>query len=689
MTSDNLYFKALLQTADRLMLLILTVLMVLSWALAPWHHTWAETLEVGVPSWTLSFWLIRYHAGHLVTRCAIGAALMVFAELGIDQAHGMIEAHFAVFVLLAFLLFYRDWIPLVVAASVIIMLHLACDIAQRSGQPIWVFAQYGGFGIVLVHAVFVIAETGILVWMARIMRREIEAIGGDPKDLADASRELAEGDVTVNIATVGASPNSLVCAMEQMRVKLKANLEREGVMRTELQAHLEEQRTLAEHNSRIRVALDRIAAGAMLVDLNYRIIYLNDFAQALFRTHAAAFRSRIPSFDVERLVGESLEIFEPLSALQRDRFATLAGTYTADIAVDTVRLRVIANPVLDANGGPLGTVVQWLDRTQEIVTEEEVKDTVSRAVRGDLTVRLDERGKTGFFAALAAGMNTLIKNMQEMVHAMSHAAADVRNGADEISRGNLNVSQRTEEQASSLAETVASIDQVTTIVRKNADGAAEADQLAAAARTRAERCGRVVESAVAAMVEIHASSAKIADIIGVIDAIAFQTNLLALNAAVEAARAGETGRGFAVVASEVRSLASRSATAAREIKSLINDSVSKVNDGTRLVNETGTALGNIVLDVQKVTDVVAEIAASSREQASGIDQVNQAVASIDATTQQNAAMVEQTSAAAQALTRRAATLSELIERYQITEQKHRRENDQVRLTLVHPAARPA
>jgi methyl-accepting chemotaxis protein len=186
-----------------------------------------------------------------------------------------------------------------------------------------------------------------------------------------------------------------------------------------------------------------------------------------------------------------------------------------------------------------------------------------------------------------------------------------------------------------------------------------------AAREHAEKGGRVVGSAVAAMSEINASSAKIAEIIGVIDEIAFQTNLLALNAAVEAARAGEQGRGFAVVAAEVRNLASRSAAAAKEIKALIQDSVGKVTEGSRLVDETGKVLGDIVEGVKKVTDVVAEIAVSSREQASGIEQVNKAVTSMDGATQQNAALVEESSAAAEALTAQAAGLAQLIARFRV------------------------
>jgi len=330
------------------------------------------------------------------------------------------------------------------------------------------------------------------------------------------------------------------------------------------------------------------------------------------------------------------------------------------------------NPIHDANGRPFKVVMYATDVTSQMVMAHQLEIavkqtqlTVKAAIDGDLSVRIPIGGKSGEIEALCRGVNAMLDNTVELVRRVQGAAGEVQIGANEISRGNLNLSQRTEQQASSLEETASSMEEMTSTVRQTADNAGQANQLAMAARQQAEKGGAVVNSAIAAMGGINAASKKIADIIGVIDEIAFQTNLLALNAAVEAARAGEQGRGFAVVATEVRNLAGRSATAAKEIKALIHDSVARVDAGSRLVDESGRTLEDIVSAVKKVTDIVAEIAAASREQSVGIEQVNKAVMQMDQTTQQNAALVEEASAASHAIVEQAQALNALIARYKI------------------------
>jgi len=436
-------------------------------------------------------------------------------------------------------------------------------------------------------------------------------------------------------------------------------------MQQKLRTQIEHERLVAAENARVRQALDKVSTSVVLADGQQRIIYLNDTASAAFARTQHEIRRSLPDFDVQRLRGASLEALSADPAGERRELDTLAGSRAAERQLGACTFRTVTNPVLDESGARIGTVMEWTDRTQEVAVEKEMQGMLSAVVAGDLGSRIDLGGKSGFFEAMSRGVNQLADNMAEVVSRVKRVAAEVHRGADEISAGNANLSQRTEEQSSSLEETASSMEEMTTTVKQNADNAAQANQLALAARDQAEKGGTVVSQAVSAMTGINEASKKIADIIGVIDDIAFQTNLLALNAAVEAARAGEQGRGFAVVASEVRSLAGRSATAAKEIKELIQDSVRKVEDGSVLVTQSGQTLEKIVASVKKVSDIVAEIAAASREQSSGIEQVNRAVMQMDELTQQNAALVEEATAASQAMVEQVRGLNEMLGRFQV------------------------
>jgi methyl-accepting chemotaxis protein len=436
-------------------------------------------------------------------------------------------------------------------------------------------------------------------------------------------------------------------------------------MQGKLRTQIENERLVAAENARVRQALDKVSTSVVLADGQQRIIYLNDTARAAFARTQHEIRRSLPAFDVQRLSGASLEALSADPAGERRELDTLAGSRTAERQLGACTFRTVTNSVRDERGARIGTVMEWTDRTQEAAVEKEMQGMLSAVVAGELGSRIDLAGKTGFFAAMSRGVNQLADNMAEVVSSVKRVAAEVHRGADEISAGNSNLSQRTEEQSSSLEETASSMEEMTTTVKQNADNAAQANQLALAARDQAEKGGTVVSQAVSAMTGINQASKKIADIIGVIDDIAFQTNLLALNAAVEAARAGEQGRGFAVVASEVRSLAGRSATAAKEIKGLIQDSVRKVEDGSVLVTQSGQTLERIVASVKKVSDIVAEIAAASREQSSGIEQVNRAVMQMDELTQQNAALVEEATAASQAMVEQVGGLNEMLARFQV------------------------
>ena len=370
----------------------------------------------------------------------------------------------------------------------------------------------------------------------------------------------------------------------------------------------------------------------------------------------------------------------------RSSLAKSART-SVETSSELVNKLVLVLAACTALGAALATAVGlWLTRSIKgpIVQAVKVAQTVAT---GDLTSHIEVKSsdETG-------QMMQALKDMNEQ---LAQTVARVRSGADaiatasaQIASGNLDLSERTEQQASSLEETAASMEELTSTVKQNADNARQADQLAQSASEVAVKGGAVVAQVVDTMGSINASSKKIVDIIGVIDGIAFQTNILALNAAVEAARAGEQGRGFAVVASEVRSLAQRSADAAKEVKALIGDSVHKVETGSAQVAQAGRTMAQIVASIRRVTDIMAEIAAASNEQTLGIEQVNQAIAQMDSVTQQNAALVEQASAAADSMREQANGLVQLVSTFKLGDSQTGQTHDleatlPIRLTHKH------
>jgi methyl-accepting chemotaxis protein len=350
-------------------------------------------------------------------------------------------------------------------------------------------------------------------------------------------------------------------------------------------------------------------------------------------------------------------------AQQKDARAKTASDETSTLYESSFALMSILVLCSLAVGITLGLLITR-NLTRQLGGEPHyAAEIAAKVASGDLSVVVETR---------AGDQSSLLYAMKKMRESLAIIVAQVRTGTDtiasastQIASGNLDLSSRTEEQASSLEETASSMEELTSTVKQNADNARQANSLAEAASTVAAKGGEVISQVVGTMHEINDSAAKIVDIIGVIDGIAFQTNILALNAAVEAARAGEQGRGFAVVASEVRNLAQRSAAAAKEIKSLIGDSVEKVENGSKLVNEAGSTMTEIVDSVKRVTDIMAEITAASQEQTTGIEQINQAITQMDEVTQQNAALVEEASAAAEAMQEQAGKLSEVVSVFKI------------------------
>ena len=405
---------------------------------------------------------------------------------------------------------------------------------------------------------------------------------------------------------------------------------------------------------------------------------LLDEFDPLWRDYLAAvasYQSLILAGDTESAMRQLNTKTDPLHVAVRKLLIKLGqmredtAKLRAEAGVELVRTEARMMVAFVLIGTLIAAVAGWLVTrliTRQIGAEpREAVRFVESVASGDLTSNTQLR--EGDASSLMAHLLTMRESLVQVIAGVRHGAESVATASSEISQANLDLSQRTETQASALEETAASMEQLGSTVHQNADSARVANQLAQTASTVASKGGEVVLQVVDTMKGIHSSSDKIAEIIGVIDGIAFQTNILALNAAVEAARAGEQGRGFAVVAAEVRSLAQRSAAAAKEIKGLIGASVDQVEQGTRLVNNAGSTMGEIVDAIRRVTDVMGEISAASREQSSGVSQVSEAVSQMDRATQQNAALVEQTAAAADSLRAQAQQLVQAVAVFKLSQ----------------------
>lgn len=483
-------------------------------------------------------------------------------------------------------------------------------------------------------------------------------------------------------------------------------------MQTRMGFEVSETKRRADEMSRIKFALDNVSMPVTVSDDHGLLIYMNRAAQELWARMASEIAKYTPEFSVPAMWGKKIGEFL-LDASSRSLFmADLTSPRTMDTILAARSLRLTLVPVYDAHGSYLGRATQWQDRTSEVQIEEEIAGIVELASNGILTSHLSLKDKEGFYLSLAQGLNQLlettsaaladtseilgrlaqgdltrkieadfsgvfgqlkedtnatIERMREIVGQIQEATNTIHTAASEIAMGNQDLSSRTEEQASSLQETAASMEQINATVRQAASNAVRAKELAHSSNEAALRGGDMVKQVVDTMTSIQESSARIADITGMIDSIAFQTNILALNAAVEAARAGEQGRGFAVVATEVRNLAHRSAMAAKEIKGLIYDSGAQVETGGHLVREAGSVMGGVVSDFGALAALITEIAEGSREQSQGVEQVTQAVGQMDEVTQQNAALVEQAAAAAESLQQQAESLVHTIAVFRLSE----------------------
>ncbi len=483
-------------------------------------------------------------------------------------------------------------------------------------------------------------------------------------------------------------------------------------MQNRLGFEVSDQKRVANEMTRIKIALDSVSTPVRIADPEGVVIYANRALIETLRRVTPALQAQNSAFNLENFIGSSIGTLYPHPDEALQRLATLTETIENILEIGGRVFNVTTSPVFNREGERLGSVGEWLDRTDELAVEREVADIVQAAKNGDFDKRLNLEGKNGFFKQLSEDLNALaevtstglnevahvlqaiaqgdltqniqgnytgifrqlkddtnttVERLQDVMTRIKEASESIDTAAKEISAGNSDLSIRTEQQAASLEETATSIEELNSTVKQNAENARLANELAKSSNETAVKGGDIVKAVITTMSGIQDSSKKIADIIGVIDSIAFQTNILALNAAVEAAKAGSQGRGFAVVATEVRNLAHRSATAAKEIKALITESVDKVHSGAKLVDQAGQTMDQVVSSFWQVANLMSEISHASREQSSGIEQVTLAVGQMDEVTQHNAALVEEAAAAAEGLEEQAWELVKTVSVFKLSD----------------------
>ena len=537
------------------------------------------------------------------------------------------------------------------AASV--TMDIKADMATIQQINLWMWVGQGTLQILLFLVV------------GGVVRRLLKQLGGEPETVIDIVKQIARGNLSGEIATQAGDDSSLLAAMKQMQTDLQ------GVV-ADIQKAVH-----AAANGDFTQQTDLAGKQGFGLDISQSLNTLNtNLLRQVGGNPADAVRAatRIAAGDLGGEIalrdGDTQSILAAMASMRSNLTGVLDEVNTmvdAAVAGDFSRK-------IDSTGmqGYSKTLSDLLNRLSDVTAKglQDVIQATEAIARGDLTHTIDQ-AYPGLFGQLKDSINTTVKQLRLVIGGIRQATEAINIASQEIAAGNQDLSSRTEQQASSLEETSSAMEELNTTVKQNAENARRANGLVTTSNAGVVKGGQEVKNVVVTMSEIEASSKKIADIIGVIDSIAFQTNILALNAAVEAARAGEQGRGFAVVATEVRNLAQRSATAAKEIKDLIAESVAKVESGAKLVQQAGTTMDGVVASVQQVASLVTEIAAASREQSSGIEEATKAVAQMDEATQQNAALVEEAAAAAESLEEQARGLVQTISMFKLAEGKDR------------------
>jgi methyl-accepting chemotaxis protein len=562
-------------------------------------------------------------------------------------------------------------------ASVGKLIDYQSELMKKSGDAANDAVQ-SALMVIIVLAIIAVIAGAVIALM--IVRNLMKQLGGEPDYAAEAVHKIAQGDLTATLDIKSGDTSSLMYSLKTMQDSLR------GIV------------------AEIKKIVDDANKGDFTtkMDLNGKAGYtkeLSDLLNQLSNTVDGAFKDTIRVADALARGDLSQKVTAEYQGAYNQ--VKVSVNTTADsltkIVAEIRDIVAAANKgdfsiKLDMSGkaGYTKELSELLNQLSDTV-DTAFKDTIHVAqslAKGDLT-QVVTRDYQGAFNDVKQNLNTTVGNLKSLVTEVKVSVDSIGTASKEIASGNTDLSQRTEEQASSLEETAASMEELTSTVKQNADNAKQANQLAHSASSVAEKGGAVVQEVVGTMSSINESSRKIVDIISVIDGIAFQTNILALNAAVEAARAGEQGRGFAVVAAEVRNLAQRSAAAAKEIKTLIGDSTEKVEVGTKLVDDAGKTMEEIVNAVKRVTDIMSEISAASAEQSQGIEQVNQAITQMDEVTQQNAALVEEAAAAAESLEEEAQNLTRSVSVFKMdnsTSLQQTRTAEPVKAAVKHVAA---
>ena len=588
-----------------------------------------------------------------------------------------------------------DWVSLLawLPCAVVLLLwmrRLAPNANLLAGvRSLMTDAAHGKFGGRMTHIPRA-TEFSSLCWEMNDMLDQLEACFREQAtalSYASEGKYFRMGQTTGLRGTFQLSQLAMNRSLKNMEEKVLA----EHKAAQEQTIAQERERVVAAANMRIRNALDKCSTNVMIADTNLEIIYMNETVAAMMQRNESELRKALPQFDARQLMGANIDVFHKNPAHQRGMLSALRSTYKTQIQVGALHFGLAANPIVDASGNRLGTVVEWADLTAEVNVEKEVASIVAAAAAGDFGQRLRVDNKEGFFVNLSTGMNQLMDTSEQGLNDVSEllaafaegdltkrierdyqglfgkvkdnanstaenltrvmgevrAAADALTGAaNQVSATAQSLSQAASEQAASVEETTAQIDVMSASITQNSDNAKVTDGMATKTSKEAVEGGSAVSQTVIAMKQIAAK-------IGIVDDIAYQTNLLALNAAIEAARAGEHGKGFAVVAAEVRKLAERSQEAAKEIGGLAGNSVTTAERAGKLLDE-------IVPSIQKTSELVQEIAAASAEQSESVVQIGGAMGQLSKATQQNASASEQLAATSEELSGQAEQLQQSI-----------------------------